>query len=548
MHYLDDVSLPGVGDVTGVYWSPDREFLAVASVFRELNDPTRTVSEGRRLLNRVAVFRPSSRRPLAVLDDMRLPINDVAFHPTLSALAIGAGCYDGGYSFDGELHVWDWRSGRTIVIGPVPSVVRLRFADEEGIEAVVQPWNDRVPGSYELLDDPFGTFYRIRLDGVLSEESPRRIAEAIQRQIGGTPLDVSDAAGLPGFSPLISDRAAELRQTFSFGTIRRRPSIRDVALVGPEGVAVVHDDCLVEVIGRDGEARYALTGAGHGVQILRSRSLLVNVRRSEVGQQWWSPRTTLARLERGQLSELLALPGAYSFAIAQDGSVAGRAARRMNGEPGLPEPDVVIDPAGATRFLDLGAYDGRNHHARVDGAPFLVVVDGARSADRLKTGARFICRLTGSGEVERLWQLDGASDRHVFELSFAYIDDGHGPGLIFAGTYFDGSSPRAPKTGFISRRQMDGRELWRQATSASATSVKVTAGGLAVAAFIDSGFAVLEGDTGVVRSWRRYEPEGVPSIIISIDVDETSLAFGTIDGRVGVMRLSELDALPADFV
>lgn len=63
---------------------------------------------GHRLHYRAALYRVPSRRPLAVFDDARYPIRDVAFHPTRTMVVLGAGSYDGGYLFHGQLIVWDW--------------------------------------------------------------------------------------------------------------------------------------------------------------------------------------------------------------------------------------------------------------------------------------------------------------------------------------------------------------------------------------------------------------------------------------------------------
>ncbi|MCF2532343.1 hypothetical protein [Yinghuangia soli] len=43
----------------------------------------------------------------------RYPVHAMAFHPTLPLLAVGAGDYDGGYFFEGELLLLDLETGST---------------------------------------------------------------------------------------------------------------------------------------------------------------------------------------------------------------------------------------------------------------------------------------------------------------------------------------------------------------------------------------------------------------------------------------------------
>ena len=111
--------------------------------------------------------------------------------------------------------------------------------------------------------------------------------------------------------------------------------------------------------------------------------------------------------------------------------------------------------------------------------------------------------------------------------------------MIVSGRHYN-SSPVAAYSGFIYRRNLDGRELWRHATKASAASIKVAPNSsLVMVAFLDGDFAVLQGDNGAITWWQAFRPDGDTSIIISLDVDNTHVAFGTIDGRCGVTPLYE---------
>jgi hypothetical protein len=233
--------------------------------------------------------------------------------------------------------------------------------------------------------------------------------------------------------------------------------------------------------------------------------------------------------------------GSYTFSMASKGAVLGRRNRSFIEEGGDTVVDLLLSPDLEERtWHDLGHYDSFNHYIRVDRAPSLFLIQGTPP----NSGKRkYLCTVTAGGEVERLWPLladtaDQAS--HAMECCFCYIHDHDGPGLIVAGRHYN-SNPRQPYSGFFYRKSLDGRELWRHTTNASATSIKVvTESGLVLAAFLDGTVAILRGDTGKIVRWEPFKPDGHTCIIIALDVDRAQLAIGTIDGRCGLMPLAEL--------
>ena len=138
-------ALRGAGKITGVFFSPANDIAAVASVFPLLANPrARAAYGGAALRYRVGLYRLGETTPFAVYDALRLPVNDVAFHPTEPVVVIGAGSYDGGYLFEGDLAFWNWQSGKSRrPYTAVPEVVRCRYSDD-GSHAVawVRPWDE----------------------------------------------------------------------------------------------------------------------------------------------------------------------------------------------------------------------------------------------------------------------------------------------------------------------------------------------------------------------------------------------------------------------
>lgn len=543
MLFLDDPSLPGNGGISGVFWDPGRRILAVASTFKLLTEPrARAAYGGHKLRHRLALYRPPQTRPFAVFDRAAFSINDVAFHPSRPVLVIGAGRYDGGYMFEGQIVLWDWDSGRSTTHAPqIPEVVRVRFADDgSAVEAIVRPWHE---GAVEGRGDPFDLFFEVTLacDGVdfIPGRADAEIGSQIDKQV---PRSASEVAADPDHRSAPEEREREIARAMNLERRHRRSPIWDVALLDADTIGLVHDECLLEIHGRAGGRRHALRGKGYGVQILRARNPLVHVSHFDRAASNWSAayQSALMTYDDGRLTNRASLDGSYVFSVSADGSILGRA-NRSHGERGRSK-DVIMSSAarGPTR-LDLGHYDVFNHYLRIDGAPFLFFVQGTPpSSHKLK----HLCIVDAGGGVRRLWPLlEDAGDHasHAMECSFAYVHDRRGQGIVVAGRHYC-PSPREPYSGFIYRKNLeDGRELWRHPTTASATCIKsMRDAGLVLVAFLDGGFAMLQSDTGEIRRWESFEPDGYPGVIFALDVDASHLLIGTIDGRCGLLPVSEL--------
>lgn len=533
--FIDEPTLPGTGNVTGVFWNHDRSILAVASVFRLLTEPpARAAYGGHKLRHRVALYRPPLLQPFAVFDNAAFPVNTVAFHPSRPVALLGGGSYDGGYSFEGQLFLWDWNSSHVRDLGRVPEILFSEIsADGNSAHMTVRPWDEGF--AEEKGGDPFDMFFVIDLPRLFERESfDDEIALQIDRQTPKTAQDLVNVASKP------TDPAQELSTAFGI-TYRRRSPIWDASLIDAQTIGIVHDDCLLELFGRHGGLEHSFVGEGHGVQILRgSDATFLHVAQSP-RNAWDSSknaRTKLAKLRDAELIDVLELNGEYTFSIAETGALLGRCDRSLRHGDG--EVDVIVTGDGQTiRKCNLGHYDVFNHFLRVDGAPRLFFVQGTppKSHER-----KYLCSVDEDGKVQRLWPLledKGNQASHAMECSFVYVRDRLGAGLIVSGKHYD-SVPRT-YCGFIYRKNLDGIEVWRHPTRSSATSIKATRdGSIVVVAFLDGSLAVFHADTGALVQWAEFKPGGLATVIISLDIDETHILLGTLDGRIGVAPLTEL--------
>ena len=148
--------------------NPEKSILAVASVFPLLtNPPARAAYAGHKLRHRVSLHRMGERAPFTSFDVVRLPINWVSFHPFEPVLAIGAGTYDGGRIFEGELFLWNWlENSWREPVSQIPEVVWMDF-DPDGttLGLIVRPWDEEWGGELTgAEDDAFDRFYMARIE------------------------------------------------------------------------------------------------------------------------------------------------------------------------------------------------------------------------------------------------------------------------------------------------------------------------------------------------------------------------------------------------
>ncbi|GID93807.1 PQQ-binding-like beta-propeller repeat protein [Amorphoplanes digitatis] len=128
--------------------------------FAEVGEPVLAVADDRRGLLAVAGAHgghlvPLGRAPVGVydVDDLgrralvrsHYPVTAMAFHPDLPLLAIGTGCYDGGYFFMGELLLTDLETGRAVSLidSPLgPQVLALEWLTGQDLRVLVAPPHD----------------------------------------------------------------------------------------------------------------------------------------------------------------------------------------------------------------------------------------------------------------------------------------------------------------------------------------------------------------------------------------------------------------------
>lgn len=544
MRAIADPTLCGSGKITGVFPCPDSMILAVASDFVSLNNPPARASYGGQTLHhRVALYRQGERKPFVWFDRLRHPVNDVAFHAVDPVIAIGTGRYDGGCFFEGDLIVWNWKTSNSWrPFNQIPEVVRCRF-DRTGdkIEALVRPWDDGTLGPQGRPEnDAFKSFFLVHASysGLLHGERSKNIQLDPRGQLS------ADRITDTGFDNDLSNQEAledRLARLMNLPSVSSRGAIWDVAWLDAERLALVHDDCHLQIFSSTGDLLHEFTGVGHGSEILKSEPPCVNVVefiKSSVQPLHGHWLSKLLALENDTLTEIGAFAGSYTFSSSCGRCLLGRLDRALR--PADARGDVLLDIERRTvMWIELGQYDCFNHYIGIDGAPYLFMLQGTPPSSHEK---KRLCIVSPDGDVRSLWPLiDGgvAPEPHALEVCGCYMEDALGEGVIIAAII---SGPAEPVVGFLYRKRIDrDGAIWRRATGASASSIAfISACDFVAAAFLDGTFQILDAASGDVKLQGKVRINGLPTVVISLDSMDRMLAMGMIDGRVIVSSMEEL--------
>lgn len=521
--------------------------LAIASTLPLLtNPPGRATYAGQRIRQRLALHHRGEARPFAFFDLLRLPINDVSFHPFDPVLAVAAGSYDGGYMFEGELYFWDWQTDRSWPAARnLPEVERCSFnGDGNRLDVLVRPWDE----DWGEGDDPFDQVYPLSL--------PYEQTGAAQ-----TPdVAIDPAHGIVRHSLAFAEPQhemleKELKAWFGCDELSSRGAIWDVAWLDDARIAAVHNDCLLEIYDvASGSVTSFKEDGRYGADILRTSPPVIAV--YDVSG-WQIQHSRLLTLSDDRLFEIAAFEGCYNFVSSKGGLVLGRLDRHRAGRA---KADIILDiKTTDVRFADLGHYDCFNHFSGIDGAPDLFILQGRPETSHQN---KRLCRVGANGAVEPLWPLlkaDGSHASHAMECLGCYVEDELGPGIIMTGRHYN-PDPNKGNRGFIFRRPITNddaiggglrsrsfrhagadREIWRFAINASASAiVHARKEGLILVAFLDGTLSTLSAADGAVLITGQVTIEGLPTVIYCMDATDDSLAVGTFDGRIAVVPFDQL--------
>lgn len=520
-----------IGRLTGGTRSTTGDLVALTSEFPSLSWKARRLLDSPR--HRLSLYDGSLVQRIAVFDAARFPINDVSIHPTLPILAIGTGCYDGGWSYRGELLFWNWKSGACrSAFDESREVLRCRFDSDDRLSVLLRPRDESnfVSDEYEALEDEEGELcVGTRLDGLVDwlERSTGRFDDRLKALTPCVPasFEFSELDDVARRRALLASLTEEARAAFE-----ERVFVWDLTWVSDDALAVVHEGCHAEVWSTNGDRTHAYSGEGHGIQLLR------------IGPDTWvhillhpraADRSVLKRLSPSGLVDGPEFDRTYLFSVSRAGTVLGR----DTGSPvfGTERADLLLSlDENTTVRANLGEYDSIHHYLRLDGGDGHYSLQGTPPDEHY--GKNLVSWSPGA-EPRTITAWDDEGERFVHS-SACWAPDGD---IVRA--YSAYPSHQTDRASCIERLDLDsGLRRWRCEVSGVVTAMEpVWDANLVVCAMTDGTLATIDFESGSMSTSPARASDDLPIVITALSARGARLAAGTLDARVLLYELSSTD-------
>ena len=523
-----------IGRPAGAYRRSEGAVVALVSDFEPFYWPARATYEGHQLRHRISLYSADLHTRLGVFDGARYPINDVAFHPIQPVVAVATGAYDGGWSFEGELFLWNWETSQAVkVLSENRQVSRVRFRDADTLALLLRPRDDQEYGE----DASFDTY----IGGTLADlrafqELGLREGDTDPRISGFAPVDPESLQLCPGsFKPEDFDR--QWRQELGTTDFEPRHRVWDVMWLGLDRLLAVHDRCHLESWSPTGRRERIIQGNGHGVQLLRSaQTAFVHVLERAHAFTGNNDRSTLLEFRDEELVPVADFDHGVLFSVDR----AGRFLCRNTGDVmrKREQGDAVIDSSGRCLLArDLGHYDCFNHYLRIDGADELYFLRGTPATSHK---SKVLCRIDPRGSVEECFRWD-TEERHLMAGTACLLSAGM---LVRAYRVYD-PNPLRFSACIEAQEMATGRRRWRRSVSALTTCLTPIEGHpWLIYALTDGHVGVLHAETGDLAFETKLHRDGVSTVVLSMCALGDRIAFGTMDGRLLLLRIEERTMAP----
>lgn len=505
-------------------WSPGQRIFAVASTFEPLGWDGRQIDRSAGVY-RVALYDGSTLGCVGVLDRAGRSINDMAFHPSRSLLAIASGEYDGGFLYEGDLFLWDFeRDEAASVLSENREVVTCKFNEAgDRLRLELRPPTDEDEDEFQslLLETEIGS------DSWRVAERSIDVESLTFAERRSPPPDADQPA------PIVEElsRAARSRG----GSYQPRWLTWDVDWSDGD-VLACRDGVPLERWSLNGDRAFHVEGDGMGVQVVAARNGVAYLNLFTL--RWdkasgWVRRGSVERADTrsGERTQLPGIDFPSVISVAGSGDLLVRDAN-IEREGGRTR-DRIISPDGhLSDELDLGRYDLFNHYLPINHGPALYFLQGTPPDSHAE---KWICELNPqSGRVARLFPLEWnrSRDAHLFGNGGCYVRDDSGSALVIGSAIYD---PSGTREWLVTRRDLpDGHVRWERSFASQVTALESMPVGTLFVSLSSGEIGAIDAKTGEARSWAPALTQIGRAVVLSASVRDNRVAAGMTDGRIAV--------------
>lgn len=528
---IADTCFGEIGRPTGIYWSKDRRILAIASSLDWLQWSGRDLNTKLKFHHRVGLYDAATCQLIGVFDKLKYPVNHIDFHPEESLIAIATGAYDGGYCFEGELLLWDFKNDRSYKpLRENREVTTCQFSrDGRQLYFVLRPPCEEDEEGNSLEE----TFYTYASQQYFESLFLESIKEITMREAG-----ISEAYTIQNeahITEILSQLALENALAYE-----KRWHVWDVCMLKDNAILATSAINYLEHWSVDGRLQSAIPAQekARAVEILElpeTDAYLINVEQrsinpiqsNTVGYQW--------HMKTHELKEWIKRDYPISVSANKDLDLLAREVFRFPKDKNKTLDFIIHADGSLSSDLNLGHYDLINHYLRIKDAPHLYFIQGTPASSHEQ---KWICQLTAANQqYERLFPLEWDTKRkaHMFSDGGCYCEDSQGQALILAVRFYAPNPSALPKDhALVMRRKLPhGEVLWKQGFDSQITSILwIEEHNLILLALTQGKLCILSADEGQLLSVEEVKIHGVQSVIMSMSYHHNNLVAGTIDGRI----------------
>ncbi|MEO8553469.1 MAG: hypothetical protein ABI678_26025, partial [Kofleriaceae bacterium] len=324
----------------------------------------------------VGIYDARTRALLARLHTA-FPTNAIALHPTRDEVALATGKYDGGYFFEGQLLVWNWRTGAWhSELRDNREVKRVSWHGDD-LTVVISPATDEDPPG-ELM---FALIPARAGDGAgWQPDEPQDGDPRLDPALGRLAPVPAPSSTLEHYRPLVAGRS---RVTAIQWLADGRVAIGDAA-----GTLRLWEPAT------DRTRELRVETAVVAMWRHPDHELLLQV---DAGRT----RTTLCALAGETLEVVAGFASQHSCSVDRHGRILARSLSEPEGHESR-----ILERDGRVAECALGHHDAFNHFIRLDGGDELYFLQGTPPTSHEN---KYLCALTASGAIERRMPWDGAT-------------------------------------------------------------------------------------------------------------------------------------------
>jgi hypothetical protein len=449
-------------------------------------------------------------------DGLKYPVNDVAFHPTATIMALATGSYDGGAFFEGELLIWNYATNE---LQPVftdhREALSCSFTDDGStLRFTVSPPDDLYEEAH--TDQTYEVGFPITEAVPLHSLTPAAVSLHLD------PLDPDQCRQRSAGITEELRALCELKGHAFPGT----GLIRDLLFLTKDRLAIAKGTTiqLLDLMTLERQS-ISLPDQQQCVQLFHLPStgrLLANT------WQQGSTETVLYAIDlnEGQISQTL--PCAHTFSMNRNGLLFGRQNDWQNRRQPKQQSDFIADDTFSVLFRkQLGHYDLFNHYLRIDHEDCFYFLAGTPATQHTNKALFSLDPVTF--EIREVVRLEKHPD-HFNNLNGIVVE-----GLLVLQAHAYSPQEKAHLLFAIDLR--DGVKKWtRPVTSQVAAFAPLENGRLLALALVEGTIELIEPVTGQTLETHSTRQGRLLSQPLAMAAKNGTLAVGLTDGSVLVMR------------